>query len=191
MFGRTHIVLCFLVVLLVTGVGITLSFKGFNSQDTHVTISTGTMTISGNKTINGENRTITVAPAEFNGPRFTSSLESLGVNVFLSSSSVKTGETLRMRINLTGPKAWNVSLARFTVANSNEEKVYDVCIWLPHRTLATGENPPQDYVFYLEWEAKRSPTAGNVEVSPGLYSFTIMFEVEDKELAVRGTIEVK
>lgn len=155
-----------LVVLSVIGVGIALSLKRFNQS-------------------------FTVGSAELNCPRFASSLEGLRVDVVLSSSSVKTGETLQMRVNLTGPKAWNVNLARFTVANSHGEKVYDVYIWLPHRTLDTGEDPPQDYVFYLEWEAKRNPTAGKVEVSPGLYSFALAFEVEGKELNVRGTIEVK
>jgi len=149
------------------------------------------MTISGNKTINEENQTITVITAEFNGPRFTGSLEGLRLEVALSSSSVKMGETLQMRVNLTGPKAWNVGLLRFAVTNSNGEKVYDVYIALLHRTLAIGEEYPQEDVFYLDWEAKKSPTAGNVEVSPGSYSFTMALEVEGKELDVRGTIEVE
>lgn len=60
-----------------------------------------------------------------------------------------------------------------------------------HRTLAIGEEYPQEYVFYLDWEATKSPTAGSVEVSPGSYSFTMALEVEGKELDVRGTIEVE
>lgn len=134
---------------------------------------------------------ITIVSAEFNGPRFTGSLEGLRLEVVLSSSSVKIGETLQMRVNLTGPKAWNVGLLRFAMANSNGEKVYDVYVAMPHRTLAVGEEYPQEYVFYLDWEAKKSPTAGDVEVTPGLYSFIVTLEVEGKELEVRGTMDVK
>lgn len=129
--------------------------------------------------------------AEFNGPRFTGSLEGLRLEVVLSSSSVKIGETLQIGVNLTGPKAWDVGLLRFAVANSNGEKVYDVYVAMLHRTLAIGEEYPQEYVFHLDWEAKKSPIAGNVEVSPGSYSFTMTLEVEGKELDVRGTIEVE
>ena len=166
MFSRLHIALCSLVALLVIGVGISLGLEGFN-------------------------QTIAVGSAEFNGPRFTASLEGLRLEVVLSSSSVKIGETLQMKVNLTGPKAWNVGLARFTVANSDGEKVYDVNVAMFHRTLAVGEEYPQEYVFCLDWEAKKSPTAGNVEVSPGSYSFTIALGAEGKELDVRGTIEVE
>ena len=134
---------------------------------------------------------ITIVAAEFNGPRFTGSLEGLRLEVVLSSSSVEIGETLQMRVSLTGPKAWNVGLSRFTVTNSNGEKVYDVYIAMLHRTLAIGKEYPQEYVFYLDWEAKKSPTAGDVEITPGLYSFIVALEVEGKELEVRGTIDVK
>lgn len=77
------------------------------------------------------------------------------------------------------------------VTNSNGEKVYDVYVAMIHRTLAIGEEYPQEYVFYLDWEATKSPTAGSVEVSPGSYSFTMALEVEGKELDVRRTIEVE
>lgn len=97
MFSKLQIALCSLVALLVIGVGIALGFEGFN-------------------------QTITVGSAEFNGLRFTGSLEGLRLEVVLSSSSVKIGETLQMRVNLTGPKAWNVGLAKFMVQTPMEKR---------------------------------------------------------------------
>jgi hypothetical protein len=185
------------IALLVMGVGIAQS-NSQNTVATPVTTSTGTMAatpaavtveswmISGNKTIELGKQIITFISVEFSGPTYTNSSEGLRLEAAFSNSSVNIGETLWIRVNLTGPDAWNADLARFTVTNSNGEKVYDICMWLPHRTLAIGENPPQEYAFTLEWEAKMNPSL-NIEVTPGSYSFILTVE----SVNIRGTMEVK
>ena len=114
------------------------------------------------------------------------------MEVALSSSSVNVGERLGMRAKLTGPAAWNVCTLSLTVTNSDGENVYTVGYWLPHRTLAPGESPPQEYVVdWISWDAKSSPWGGNVEVTPGTYSFIIVPSGFEENMGVRGTIEVQ
>ena len=131
------------------------------------------------------------APTDFNGPTFTNSSDGLRLEATLSTSSLKVGTTLWVKGRLTGPSAWSISLVRFIVIKPSGEEVYDVYTWLPHRTLALGENPPQEYDFDLAWEARKRSTTDGVEITPGSYFFIIRTEVEAKELGVKGTIEVE
>jgi hypothetical protein len=130
----------------------------------------------------------TTTATEFYGPTYTSDLGGgTRLEVLLSSSSVNVGETLWMRVKFTGPNANSAScLVRLTVTNSSGENVYDICYW--HSAGIFPNGPPQDVTSYSEWEAKSSPTADNVEVTPRAYSF---FLGDSFAWGVRGTIEVK
>jgi hypothetical protein len=159
------------------------------------TTTTTTTPTTSSTTTTAPTTTITTPPTEttttteFNGPTYTRDLGGgSGLEVDLSSPSVNVGGALQMRVELTGPAAWNVGELSFTVINSSGENVYDVIIWLSHATLASGESPPQEYILYYDWFATSSPTAGNVEVTPGTYSFTLMPSGENA--GVTGTIEV-
>lgn len=179
---KIYIALFSVVALLVIGVGVLVANNtGGNSGNE------GTQT-----TVPTEPRS-TNSTEEFNGPVYTCDLGGgSGLEIVLSSSSVKVGETLLIRGKLTGPAAWSLSLFRFTVIDSNGEAVYRVYAGWPHKTLAPGENPPQEYVFYLKWEAKKDPMSSDVEVTPGTYTFILapLSEWEGRGLDIRGTIEV-
>lgn len=183
-----YIGLCFAVSLLVIGIGISVAANAIRGNPTIT--QTAVITDNGGYQIIDQTVQTAVPPTEFNGPTYTSDLGGgSGLEVVLSSPSVEVGGTLWMRVRLTGPAAWSNSGLRFTVTNSSGENVYDIALGHPHRTLAPGESPDQEDVFNLRWEAKSSETAGNVEVTPGTYSFFL----GDYSLAwgVRGTIEVK
>jgi hypothetical protein len=183
-----YIGLCSVIVLIAIGVGISAAA---NTNGGYQTITqTAVLTDNGEYQIIGQTTTV---PTEFNGPTYTSDLGGgSGLEVALSSPSVEVGGTLRMRVKLTGPAAWSNSGVELIVTNYNGEKVYDVVYIHTHITLRPEESPPQeDDVYDLGWEAKSSDTAGNVEVTPGAYSFIIAPYGLEENMCVRGTIEVK
>ena len=94
-----------------------------------------------------------------------------------------------MKVGLLGKNAYNVKLLRMSVMNSEGQKVYDVYVWLPRRTLTPRTKVPQEVTYYIVWKALKHPSA-NIEITPGNYIFIIKASVNGKEVIVKGIIKV-
>lgn len=158
-----------------------------NYKPLYATSTVGTQTTS--QPVKGHIKNITKPPIEFHGPTFTGEVPELKIIVTLSSSSVKVDGMLWMKVKLIGEKAYDVRLLRMTITNSKGQEVYDVYVWLPHRTLTPGAKVPQEETYNIAWKASKHPSA-NIEVTPGNYRFTIKATVGGKEVIVKGTVKV-
>ena len=139
--------------------------------------------------VEGHIENITKPPSKFHGPTSTEEIPELKINVTLSNSSVKIGETLWMKVRLLGKNAYNVKLLRVSIMNSEGQKVYDVYVWLPRRTLTPRTKVPQEVTYNIIWKASKHPSA-NIEITPGNYTFIIKANANGKEVIVKGIIKV-
>jgi hypothetical protein len=144
------------------------------------TTTTPTTTITTSPTT-ATTPTETTTTTEFNGPICTRDL----------GGGSRLELWPQMRIKIIGPAAWNVDILVLTVTNSSGENVYEMAYWLPHVTLAPGESPPQEYdVDWIGWDRTSNLTTGKVEITPGIYTFTIVPVGFGENMGVTGTVEV-
>lgn len=180
------------VILLALLVGGVYGYTWYSNNNSNYEPSNETSGVNVQTTpqhVEGRIKNITKPPTEFYGPTFTEEIPELKINVTLSNSSVKIGETLWMKVRLLGKNVYNIKLLRMSVMNSEGQKVYDVYVWLPHRTLTPGTKIPQEVTYYIVWKASKHPSA-NIEITPGNYIFIIKASVNGKEVIVKGIIKV-
>jgi len=174
-------------ILIILAVSILGAYSYMYSNSSNRSYSEATATDS--QTLKGYVETIVEPPSKFYGPTFTEEAPGLKVIATLSNSSVRVGETLWINVKFVGEKACSIILARITVTNSRGQKVHDVYVWLPHRTLAPGAERLQEESYMFTWKTSKDPSA-NVEVTPDDYTFLIKVKVDENEVTVKGTVKV-
>ncbi len=145
--------------------------------------------INNQQAMKGYIQYVTKPPLEFKGPTYEVSSPRLIIRITLSDSIVHINKLLWVEIELEGQMAYKLGLVRVTILNSNAEKVYDVYMMLPHRTIAPNSEIPSKEAYIFVWRASKNPS-GEVEVTPGEYIIIVKACIEGEELTVEGGFTV-
>ncbi|RLG61997.1 hypothetical protein DRN84_02690 [Candidatus Geothermarchaeota archaeon] len=147
------------------------------------------MDICDQRAMKGYIQYATKPPIEFKGPTYEASSPKLIIRITLSDSIVHINKLLWVEIELEGQMAYKLGLLRVAILNSNAEKVYDVYMMFPHRTIAPNSEIPSKEVYTFVWRASKNPS-GEVEVTPGKYFIIVKANIEGKELTVKGEFTI-
>ena len=135
----------------------------------------------------------TVQGFPFIGPSYVSSNPGpLQLNITLSTSTVKQGSDLPVKVSFVGAGASDASYANVTLTVTNSQgvvvgnsyqKVEDL-YFLPGAANLRG------FTSYDDWNVRSFPPEFNVPVTPGMYTIAIETEVDGRLLMASGPFHV-